>query len=622
MNIEGSDRTTIRLTLAQALVRFLVAQKIDDDDRVLPLFPAAHAIFGHGNVTCLGSALAEVQSELPTYRGQNEQSMGLAAVAYARARRRKQIHVCSASVGPGSSNMVTAAAVALSDRLPVLFLCGDNFATRLPDPVLQQVEHAHDLTLTTNDAFKAVSAFFDRIVRPEQLLYSLPQAVALMLDPAACGPATLSLAQDAQGEAFDYPVAFFKERIHRIPRYAPAEEQLAAAVALIRQANKPLIIAGGGVHYSGACAELAAFAKRFGVPVAETIMGRSALLHRHPLNVASLGVMGGNAGNRLAAEADLVINIGTRLADMVTGSWSIFRNPHVRFVSLNTNRFDANKHMAQPVIGDAKLSLSLLTARLDGWSAPTSWRERATIEKTAWDAVVAQRTAPAPQALPSYAQVIGAIQRHARPTDVVLSAAGGLPGELYCTWQASGVGTFESEYGFSCMGYEIAGAYGQKIANPGREIIAFLGDGSYLMMNSDIYSSVLTGNKIICIVCDNGGFAVINRLQVFKGGVEFNNLFDSSKHAGEVPRIDFAMHARSMGAHAENVTSIAELEAAFERARTADRTYVIAIRTHAYDWTEGGSWWDVGMPAVTKRAEIEAAREEQESQRPHQRKGH
>jgi 3D-(3,5/4)-trihydroxycyclohexane-1,2-dione acylhydrolase (decyclizing) len=622
MNTESSKIPTIRLTLAQAIVRFLIAQKINDEGEILPLFPAAHAIFGHGNVTCLGSALAEVQDKLPTYRGQNEQSMGLAAVAYARARRRKQIHVCSASVGPGSSNMVTAAAVALSDRLPVLFLCGDNFATRLPDPVLQQVEHAHDLSITTNDAFKAVSAFFDRIVRPEQILYSLPQAVALMLDPAACGPATLSLAQDAQGEAYDYPLAFFQERIHRIPRYPAAEDQLANAADLIRQAKKPLIIAGGGVHYAGACAELAQFSERFGIPVAETIMGRSALLHEHPLNVASLGVMGGNAGNRLAAEADVVINIGTRLADMVTGSWSVFRNPQVRFVSLNTNRFDANKHMAQPVVGDAKLSIESLTSRLGSWSAPQLWREKASHEKAEWNAIVARRTAPTKEPLPDYAQVIGAIQRNARPSDVILSAAGGLPGELYCAWQALGVGTFESEYGFSCMGYEIAGAYGQKIADPRREIIAFLGDGSYLMMNSDIYSSVLTGNKIICIVCDNGGFAVINRLQMGKGGVEFNNLFNSSKHVGAVPRIDFAMHAQSMGALAENVTSISELEAAFLRARQAERTYVIAIRTHSYQWMEGGSWWDVGMPAVTTRSEIEAARVEQERQRPHQRRGH
>ena len=612
---------TIRLTLAQAIVRYLVAQKIDDDGKVLPVFSGVHAIFGHGNVTCLGSALAEVQDELPTYRGQNEQSMALAAVAYARARRRRQIHVCSASIGPGSSNMVTAAGVALSNRLPVLLLCGDNFATRFPDPVLQQVEHFHDLTITTNDAFKAVSAFFDRIVRPEQILYSLPQAVALMLDPAACGPATLSLAQDVQGEAFDYPEAFFRPRVHQIPRYQAAEEQLDTAASMIHSSKAPLIIAGGGVHYSGAVAELAAFSQRFGVPVAETIMGRSALPHAHRLNLASLGVMGGDAGNRIAAEADLVVAIGTRLADMITGSWSVFRNPAVRFVSLNTNRFDANKHLAQPVVGDAKLSLKRIAERLGSWSAPDSWGEQAARAKADWDNVVDRKTAPSNQELPSYSQIIGAVQRHARPTDIVLSAAGGLPGELYCTWKALSVGTFESEYGFSCMGYEIAGAYGQKLAHPDRDIIAFVGDGSYLMLNSDIYSTVLTGNKIICIVCDNGGFAVINRLQTAKGGVEFNNLFASSKHAGDVPQIDFAMHARALGAAAENVASVAELEAAFGRARASDRTYVIAIRTHPYDWMEGGSWWDVGMPEVTRRREIEAARTTQEAQRQFQRQG-
>ena len=612
---------TVRLTLAQAIVRFLIAQKIDDDGKILPLFSGLHAIFGHGNVTCLGSALADVQEELPTYRGQNEQSMALAAVAYARARRRKQIHVCSASVGPGSANMVTAAGVAHSDRLPVLFLCGDNFATRFPDPVLQQVEHFHDLTITTNDAFKAVSSFFDRIVRPEQILYSLPQAVALMLDPAACGPATLSLAQDVQGEAFDYPLAFFRERVHRIPRYPAAADQLDAAVAMIRSSQCPLIIAGGGIHYSGATEELAAFSYRLGIPVAETIMGRSSLLHDHRLNLASIGVMGGTAGNRMAEKADLVIAIGTRLADMITGSWSIFRDPNVKYLALNANRFDANKHGAQPVVGDAKLSLGHLVDRLAGWSAPAAWVEKAIQEKAEWDGVVDRRTAPTNQELPNYPQVIGAIQRHAAPSDIVLSAAGGLPGELYRTWRSLGVGTFESEYGFSCMGYEIAGAYGQKIADPSREIIAFVGDGSYLMMNSDIYSSVLTGNKIICIVCDNAGFAVINRLQTAKGGIEFNNLFASSKRAGDVPRIDFAMHARSMGAEAENVGSIAELEAAFQRARAAERTYVIAIRTHPYEWMEGGSWWDVGMPAVSSRPSIDEAREAQEAQRRYQRQG-
>ena len=613
---------TIRLTLAQAIVKFLVAQKINTDGEVLPLFSGVHAIFGHGNVTCLGSALQEVQDTLPTYRGQNEQSMALAAVAYARARRRKQIHVCSTSVGPGSSNMVTAAAVAMSDRLPVLLLCGDNFASRLPDPVLQQVEHFHDLTLTSNDAFRAVSSFFDRITRPEQILSSLPQAVSLLLDAADCGPATLSLAQDVQGEAYDYPMEFFKERIHRIERYQAPDIQLNEAAEIIRNAKRPLIVAGGGVHYAEACDTLAAFSEAFGIPVVETVMGRSALLHEHRLNLASVGVMGGTAGNRIAAEADVIINIGTRLADMTTGSWSVFRNKEVRFVSLNTNRSDANKHMATPVVGDAKLSLQSLTRRLEGWSAPASWGDRAVEEKAAWDAIIERDTAFKPQEIPNYAQIIGAFQRNAKPTDVIVTAAGGLPGELYCTWKTIGVGTFESEYGFSCMGYELAGAYGQKIANPDREMFTFLGDGSYMLMNSDIYSSVLTGNKFIAVVCDNGGFAVINRLQVAKGGAEFNNLYSSSKRVGEdVPRIDFAMHARSMGALSENVTNIEEFEAALERARAADRTYIIAIRTHPYEWAEGGSWWDVGMPEVTTRPAIEDARNAQESQRSHQRKG-
>lgn len=328
---------TVRLTLAQAIVRFLTAQKIDDKGAILPLFTGVHAIFGHGNVTCLGSALEEVREELQTYRGQNEQSMALAAVAYARARRRKQIHVCSASVGPGSSNMVTAAAVAMSDRLPVLLLCGDNFDSRLPDPVLQQVEHFHDMSLTTNDSCRAVSSFFDRVTRPEQILASLPQAVALMLDPASAGPATISLAQDVQGEAYDYPESFFAEQIHRIPRYPADDRQIEEALRLIRASKRPLIISGGGVFYSDAMADVAEFRTRFGIPVAETIMGRSALLHEHRLNLASIGVMGSTAANEIAEKADLVISIGTRMADMITGSWSVFRNPDVKFVALNTN---------------------------------------------------------------------------------------------------------------------------------------------------------------------------------------------------------------------------------------------------------------------------------------------
>lgn len=612
---------TIRLTLAQAIVDFLIAQKIDVDGDVQPLFAGVHAIFGHGNVTCLGSALELAKDKLPTFRGQNEQAMGLAAVAFARAKRRRQIHVCSASIGPGSSNMVTAAGVALANRLPVLFLCGETFASRFPDPVLQQVEHFHDLTLTTNDAFRAVSAFFDRITRPEQILSSLPQAVALMLDPGACGPATLSLAQDVQGEASDYPERFFEERVHRIPRYPADEHQIDYAVRLIRASRKPLIVAGGGVHYSGACADLQAFAERFGVPVVETIMGRSALLHEHPLNLASVGVMGGTAGNNVAAEADLVINIGTRLADMVTGSWTVFRNEDVRYVSLNAARFDAHKHMACAVVGDAKLSLAMLSERLGDWKAPDTWAAFSREEKAHWDTVIDKRSAATNQEVPSYVHVIGALQRQARPTDVIVTAAGGLPGELYCTWKSVGVGTFESEYGFSCMGYEIAGAYGQKIALPDRDVFALVGDGSYMMMNSDIFSSVLTGRKITCIVCDNGGFAVINRLQTSKGGAEFNNLYASSQHVGAVPKIDFAAHARAMGAEAERVTSIADLEQALERARASEKTFVIAIDTHAYEWMEGGAWWDVGMPAVTTRAEIDEARKAQESSRHFQRQG-
>jgi 3D-(3,5/4)-trihydroxycyclohexane-1,2-dione acylhydrolase (decyclizing) len=603
---------TVRLTMAQALVRWLCAQKTVIGGETVPLFAGCFAIFGHGNVTCLGEALEAEQDRLPTWRGQNEQSMALAGIAYAKAKRRRQIMVATSSIGPGALNMVTAAGVAHSNRLPILLLAGDVFANRVPDPVLQQVEHFGNPTTTANDAFRAVTRYWDRIARPEQIIASLPQAVATMLDPAECGPAFLGLCQDTQAEAYDYPELFFEPRVWRVPRPRPDVEQLVAAAELLRKADKPLIVAGGGVHYSLASAELATFAETHRVPVVETIAGRAVLPHDHPHNAGPLGVIGSASANALAAEADVVLAVGTRLQDFTTGSWSVFGNPDVRIVALNAARFDATKHRALAVVGDAQAGLTELSAALTAWQAPRAWLERAQREYAAWNALIDQRSGPTNAELPTYAHVVGAINRVCGPTDLALTAAGGLPGELCKNWKARTIGTFDCEFGFSCMGYEIAGGWGAAMADPERDVVVFVGDGSYLMMNSDIYSSVLTGHKMIVVVCDNGGFAVINRLQNFKGSPSFNNLIKDCRIANEVA-VDFVAHAQSMGAAGERVQSIGELEAAFKRAKAADRTYVIAIATHPHEWTPGDAWWDVGVPEVSRRETVKKARADHEA---------
>ncbi|MCB1807027.1 MAG: 3D-(3,5/4)-trihydroxycyclohexane-1,2-dione acylhydrolase (decyclizing) [Candidatus Competibacteraceae bacterium] len=602
---------TIRLTMAQALVKFLCAQRTLIDGQEVPLFGGVFGIFGHGNVTCLAEALQAVQEQLPTWRGQNEQSMALAAVAYTKAKKRRQIMIATSSIGPGATNMITAAGVAHSNRLPLLLLAGDTFMNRLPDPVLQQVEHFNNPSLTVNDAFKAVTRYWDRIVRPEQLLQSLPQAIATMLDPADCGPAFIALPQDTQAEAFDYPAVFFEPVVHRVPRPRPDLEALKTAAELLQSAQKPLLIAGGGVHYSLATEQLAAFADKHGIPVVETIAGRAALVHEHPLNAGPLGVIGSSSANALAQDADVVLAVGTRLQDFTTGSWSVFGNESMRLIALNAARFDAHKHRAVALVSDAQAGLQELSAQLGAWRAPENRRQQARQEYASWNAIIDQHAGPTNAEIPSYAHVVGAINRLCEPTDLALTAAGGLPGELCKNWKVKSIGTFDCEFGFSCMGYEIAGGWGAKMASPERDVIVFTGDGSYLMMNSDIYSSVLSGHKLIIIVCDNGGFAVINRLQNFKGGASFNNLIKDCRIEQEV-RVDFIQHARSMGAGGEWVHSITELEQAFRRAKEADKTYVIALQTHPHQWTPGDAWWDVGVPEVSARDEVRQARAEHE----------
>jgi 3D-(3,5/4)-trihydroxycyclohexane-1,2-dione acylhydrolase (decyclizing) len=610
---------TIRLTMAQAIVRFLCNQFTIEDGKRVPLCGGAFAIFGHGNVTCLGEALQPVQDILPTWRGQNEQSMAMAAIAYARAKRRRRFMIAASSIGPGATNMVTAAAAAHSNRLPLLLLSGDVFVNRTPDPVLQQVENFGDPTSTVNDCFKPVTRYWDRITHPGQIISSLPQALAVLLDPAECGPAFLGLCQDVQEIAFDYPVAFFEPRVHRIARPRADVDQISEAINLLKSAKRPLIISGGGVRYSLAEEALADFAMQRGIPVAETIAGKASLSHDHPCALGTVGVLGTSAANHLAGKADVILAFGTRLQDFITGSWTAFA-PDAAFIAVNTCRFDANKHRALAVVGDAKHTLSEIDAGLDGWRADRTWSELGQIQYREWNAtldrVQAQNNAP----LPSYAQVVGVVNALADARDMVISSAGGVVGELVKGWRAKSTNTFDSEMGSSTMGYEISGGWGAAMANPDRDTFVMLGDGSYLMMNSDIYSTVLTGHKIIVVVCDNGGFAVINRLQNGKGGVSFNNLIRDCR-VKEPFAVDFAAHAASMGALTRKVDDLAGLEDAIAWAKTTDRTTVLCIATDPFEWTVGDAWWDVGVPETSPRPEVLAAHAEQLVGRERQRHG-
>ena len=621
---------TIRLTMAQALIRHLAAQYIEIDGERVRLCAGGFGIFGHGNVTCLGEALETHREALPLWRGQNEQSMAMAAIGYAKQKLRQRFMFATSSAGPGTTNMLTSAGIAHTNRLPLLLLCGDAFATRLPDPVLQQVEHFNDPSISVNDAFKSVTRYWDRIVHPAQLIQSLPRAIDTMLDPADCGPAFLGLPQDVQGWAFDYPAAFFEERTHRIRRQAPDALEIADAAALIGKAERPLIVAGGGVQYSRAVDELTGFAERYGIPVVETIAGRANLVYENPLNCGPIGVTGSNSANVLARDADVVIAVGTRLQDFTTGSWSAF-SKDARIVGINAARYDAAKHRSMPVVGDAKLSLSALTNAMEGYATPQSWRDKAAGERADWDTYLDVNISPVTKEGSnrpmSYAQVVGAINRVCDPNDRIVAAAGGLPAEVTANWRTHAVGTVDVEFGYSCMGYEIAGAWGARMGQsetePDRETIVFTGDGSYLMLNSDIYSSVLSGMKLIIVVCDNGGFAVINKLQNNTGNVSYNNLIKDCNLAVEPFAVDFEAHARSMGANAETVASIAQLEEAFVRARASDRTYVISLKTDPYEgWTdEGHAWWEVGVPEVTENPDVAAARKELDESRKQQRIG-
>ena len=607
-------------------MRYLLNQFIEIDGQKTRICGGGFGIFGHGNVTCLGEALYPHHENMPLYRGQNEQSMGFAAAAYAKCHLRRRFMFATASAGPGTGNLLNAAALAHANRLPLLMLCGDTFLTRLPDPVLQQLEHFNNPTLGLNDGFKAVTRYWDRITHPAQVIQSLPAALATMLDPADCGPAFLGLPQDVQGWAWDYPAELFEERTHIIRRAAPDEREVSAGAAALKNAKRPMIIAGGGVQYSGAVAELTEFAETLAIPVVETIAGRANLVATHPLNIGPIGVTGSDSANAIAEKADVILAVGTRLQDFTTGSWTAFAKD-AQFVSLNVARHDAGKHMSLPVVGDAKLGLETLGSAMGDYTAPESWTDGAKQERAKWDDTVAATVKAGDNRPNSYAQAIGVVNELCGKRDRIVTAAGGLPAEVTANWRTLDIGTVDVEFGFSCMGYEIAGGWGARIAQsetePDADTIVFVGDGSYLLMNSDIYSSVLTGKKLIIVVLDNGGFAVINKLQNNTGQESFNNLITDTPTVGEPFTVDFETHARAMGANAVTVETNAELAAAFAKAKEADVTSVIVMAVDAYEgWTEGGhAWWEIGTPEVSETKSVLDNHKETEAARERQRKG-
>ncbi len=623
--VHNMTQDTVTLTTAQAIVKYLQNQFIEIDGTETRICGGGFGIFGHGNVTCLGEALYDAQDDLPLYRGQNEQGMGFAAAGYAKYHLRRRFMFCTASAGPGTANLLTASALAHANRLPMLMLCGDTFLTRLPDPVLQQIEHFGNPAFGLNDGFKSVTRYWDRITHPAQVIQSLPAALATMLDPADCGPAFIGLPQDVQGWTYDFPTAFFEKRTHIIRRQAPDQREVDDVVSTLKSAARPVIIAGGGVQYSGAVAELTQFATDHNIPVIETIAGRANMLADHPLNIGPVGVTGSNSANTIAAEADVILAVGTRLQDFTTGSWTAF-SKSAQLIGVNAARHDAAKHLSKTVVGDAKLCLTALSRALNGHKSPQDWVSKAQSERGKWDEYVAENVRPGNRPN-SYAQAIGVVNALCDTRDRVVAAAGGLPAEVTANWRTLDIGTVDVEFGFSCMGYEISGAWGARIAQtevePTQDTIVFCGDGSYLLMNSDLYSSVITDKKLIVLVLDNGGFAVINKLQNNTGNESFNNLFADTPTATNPVDVDFAAHAAAMGARSEKVDNPAELAQAFQRAKNSPTSSVIVMNVDAYEgWTaEGHTWWEVGTPHTSSHQKVRDAHAEIESQRANQRKG-
>ncbi|MBL6430090.1 MAG: 3D-(3,5/4)-trihydroxycyclohexane-1,2-dione acylhydrolase (decyclizing) [Maritimibacter sp.] len=594
---------TIRLTAAQAMVKWLGAQMTEDGERFIE---GMWAIFGHGNVAGIGEALHMFREEFPTWRGQNEQTMGHAAIAYAKAKKRTRAQAVTSSIGPGSTNLVTAAALAHVNRLPVLIVAGDVFANRRPDPVLQQVEDFDDGTVSANDCFRPVSRYYDRITRPEHLLTALPRALRVMTDPANCGPAVLAFCQDVQTEAYDWPEAFFEPRVWHIRRPGVDTDEVARVAEIIRGAKNPVIIAGGGVIYAQAEATLGDFAMKHGIPVAETQAGKSAMAQAHPMNFGASGVDGSAAANAISENADVVIGVGTRLQDFTTGSRTLF-GQGAKLVSINVHGYDAAKHGATSLVGDARVALEALSEALGDYKASTFDPAMREDWLRAVDAYCARPDDQA--AKPTDGQVIGAVQRATGENAVAMCAAGTMPGALKLLWQPS-QGGYHMEYGYSCMGYEVAGAMGIKLATPEREVICFVGDGSYMMANSELATAVMRRVPFTVVLTDNRGYGCINRLQTMGcGGEPFNNMYVDCNVEVQ-PEIDYVAHAASMGAHAVKAGDTDQLEAEIAAARDRDIPTVIVIETIANDFPgtglatkagDHGAFWDVAVPETSTR---------------------
>jgi 3D-(3,5/4)-trihydroxycyclohexane-1,2-dione acylhydrolase (decyclizing) len=602
------------MTMAQAIVRFLSEQYVLHDGVEERFVAGMFGIFGHGNVTGLGQALEEVGEDLPYYRPQNEQAMVHAAAAFAKMNNRHHILACTSSVGPGATNMITGAATATVNRLPVLLFPGDTFASRLPHPVLQQLENPASMDLSVNDAFRPVSRFFDRINRPEQILASLPEAMRVLLDPAETGAVTIAVPQDTQTEAYDYPAAFFEKRVHRVVRRPVAQSELELAAMLIRDAQRPLIVSGGGTIYSEASEALCSFVEAVGIPVAETQAGKGVLPWNHPYNVGPIGPNGGLAANRLAREADLVLAIGTRLADFTTASHTAFQHPEVQFVGLNAAPFDAHKNNALALIGDARDGIQALTGRLDGYRTSIEFRGEIKQLKAEWDRAVDDLLSVSDPASLTQANVIGIVNEAAEPRDVVVCAAGGLPGDLLRLWRPVDPKGYHLEYGFSCMGYEIAGGMGAKMAAPDRDVFVMVGDGSYLMLHTEIVTSIQEGWKLIVVVVDNNGFQCIRGLQMASGSPSFGNELRfrderTNRLEGPFVPVDFVKNAESLGALAFPANDEAALRDALKQAKAADRTTVIHVPVQIDARVPGfESWWDVPIAEVSEELGVQKAR--------------
>ncbi|MDR3793356.1 MAG: 3D-(3,5/4)-trihydroxycyclohexane-1,2-dione acylhydrolase (decyclizing) [Terracidiphilus sp.] len=604
---------TIRLTMAQALIAFLKNQYVERDGAEHKFFAGVLGIFGHGNVAGIGQALQQ-NPDLPYYPVRNEQSGVHLAAAFAKASNRLRAYACTSSIGPGATNMITGAALATINRLPVLLLPGDIFARRNVAPVLQQIESPTTQDTGVNDCFKPVSRYWDRIYRPEQLITALPEAMRVLTSPSDCGAVTLALPQDVQAEAYDYPEELFEKRVWLIRRGQPDTVSLDRAVEAIRAAKNPLIVCGGGVLMSEASAALDKFATATGIPVAETQAGKGALAWDHAQVVGAIGATGTLAANRLAAKADLVIGIGTRYADFTTASMTAFQNPDVRFVNVNTAEFDAYKVGAVPVVADARVVLELLAERLGGVHVAAEYAAEIASLKTAWDAEVERLFHLNNPGKPAQSEVIGAMWESSGKRDVLLSAAGSHPGDLHKLWRPRSPHGYHMEYGYSCMGYEIPGAMGAKLADPTREVFVFVGDGTYLMLPSEIATSVQEGVKIIVVLVDNHGFGSIGSLSRSVGSEGFGTKLRFRSAAtgqldGETFQVDYAANARSMGAHAEKVATIAELKEALEKAKARERTSVIVIETDPAVGVPGyESWWDVAVAEVSEMESIREAR--------------